>query len=36
LQAFEVFAGIRWSGATGELVRFPLPEAARKVVYAIS
>lgn len=36
LRAFEVFAGIRWSGATGELVRFPLPESARKEIYSIS
>ena len=36
LRAFEVFAGIRWSGATGQVVRFPLPDAARKATYPIS
>lgn len=36
LAAFEVFAAIRWSGKTGELVTLPLPQAACDAVYPIS
>jgi predicted dehydrogenase len=36
LAALEVFAAIRWSAATGESVRWPLPQAAIAAVYPIS
>ena len=36
LRAFEMFAALRWSARTGEVVRFPLPDDARAARYSIS
>ena len=36
LKAFEMFAALRWSASTGEVVRFPLPQEARTARYSIS